>query len=197
MKKIITPALFLLMSAGCLSLQSCQKNESLKDLSTTVAPGKNSSGGGGDSGSGHNGKGGGGSIAPAPPVIPGDTTSSSLPVQEIITLGKWKVIYFVQGHDDLGSDFDNYVFTFNSDGSMIADDHGNQTTGSWRYQEAVFYYGIPVYGSSPYGFTMSIGSEFPLMHLNENYFVSKKTLTTIYIDSVNPNENAHLIFSKL
>lgn len=80
---------------------------------------------------------------------------------------------------------------------MIADDNGNQTIGYWHYLEAIFYYGIPVYGSSPYGFTMTIGSGLPLTSLNENYFISKKTLTIIYIDSINPNENAHITFSKL
>jgi hypothetical protein len=44
---------------------------------------------------------------------------------------------------------------------------------------------------------MSIGWQLPLISLNENYFISKKTLTTIYVDSINPNENAHLTFSKL
>jgi hypothetical protein len=80
---------------------------------------------------------------------------------------------------------------------MIADDQTNSVTGFWHYQDAVFYYGIPVYGSSPYGFTMTIGTDLPLISLNENYFISKKTLTNIYIDSINPNENAHITFSKL
>jgi hypothetical protein len=39
--------------------------------------------------------------------------------------------------------------------------------------------------------------KLPLINLNENYFISKKTLTTVYIDSINPNENAHITLSKL
>lgn len=194
MKKIFTPALLLIMSAGCLALQSCHKTETLKDLASYDA-GKNSSGGGGASGGGHNG-GGSTNTQPTAPT-PTDTTTSLLPVADIITVGKWKVTYFVQGNDNLVSEFASYVFTFNSDGTMVADDKGNQTIGIWHYQDAIFYYGIPIYGSSPYGFTMSIGTQLPLISLNENYFISKKTLTTIYIDSINPNENAHLILSKL
>ena len=57
---------------------------------------------------------------------------------------------------------------------MIAEDNLSQTTGFWHYQEAIFYYGIPVYGSSPYGFTMTIGAGLPLTMLNENYFISKR-----------------------
>lgn len=202
MKKIFTPAMFLLMSTGFLALQSCQKTETLKDLSTSIAPAKNSSGGGGASGSGHNGGSGGGSTVTPPAAIdsslaPADTTTSQLPVEDIITSGRWKVTSFVQGHDDNTSDFVNYIFTFNSDRTLIADDNGNQTIGFWHNQEAIFYYGIPVYGSSSYGFTMSIGSTLPLTMLNENYFISKKTLTTMYIDSINPNENAHITLSKL
>ncbi len=200
MKNIFSPALFLFMSAASLALQSCQKDETMKAPTTSSYDlSKNSSGGGGTSGGGHNGgSSGGGTTTPTDPSLaPTDTTTSQLPVADIITLGRWKVTSFVQGNDNTTSQFANYVFTFNSDGGMVADDNGNQTIGTWHYQDAVFYYGIPVYGSSPYGFTMTIGTTLPLISLNENYFISKKTLTTIYIDSINPNENAHITFSKL
>jgi hypothetical protein len=202
MKNIFTSTFFLFMIAGCLALESCQKTEVLKDAgSVSYAPTKNSSGGGGASGGGHNGGGGGGTVTPTAPsdpsLAPTDTTTSLLPVASIITTGKWKVSSFVQGNDNTTSQFSNYVFTFNSDGTMTADDNGDQTVGIWHYQEAIFYYGIPVYGSSPYGFTMTIGTNLPLISLNENYFISKKTLTTIYIDSINPNENAHITLSKM
>jgi hypothetical protein len=215
MKSKFTFKLFLFMSAGSLALTSCQKTDILKDphLSTgnssmvsmandSLSNGslsKNASGGGGTSGGGHNGGGsGGGTTTPTDPSLaPTDTTTSQLPVADIITVGKWKVTSFVQGKDNTSSQFTTYIFTFNSDGSLVADDNGSQTTGYWHYQEAVFYYGIPVYGSSPYGFTMTIGTSLPLISLNENYFISKKTLTTIYVDSINPNENAHITISKL
>src|SRR5205085_8281595 len=128
--------------------------DTTKDLSPT-ATNKTSSGGGGTSTGGHNGGSGGGSTTPAidSSLAPSDTTSSQLPVGDIITVGRWKVTSFVQGKDNSTLQFANYIFTFNSDGNMIADDNGNQTIGYWHYQEAIFYYGIPVYGSSPYGFT--------------------------------------------
>lgn len=198
--------MLLVMSAGCLFFQSCQKTDALKNL-TSYDAGKNSSGsggggtGGGGTNSGGSNSGGGGTTTPTtttdPSLAPADTTTSSLPVADIITVGRWKLTSFVQGNDNLTSQFANYAFTFNSDGSMIADESGNQTIGTWHYQDAIFYYGIPVYGSSPYGFTMTIGTQLPLIELDKNYFISKKTLTTIYIDSINPNENAHITFSKL
>jgi hypothetical protein len=198
LKNIFTTALLILMGTGFLTLQSCQKTETIKDL-TSYDAGKNSSGGGGTSGSGHNG-GGSTTTTPAPTdssLAPADTTTSPLPVADIITVGRWKITSFVQGNDNLTSQFATYAFTFNSDGSMIADESGNQTIGTWRYQDAIFYYGIPVYGSSPYGFTMTIGTQLPLIELDKNFFISKKTLTTIYIDSINPNENAHITLSRL
>jgi hypothetical protein len=204
LKNVLTPAVFFFASAAFLGLQSCNKTEIVKDQpsaqlntsnkSTAGGGGGNSGGGGGNSGGGHNGGGGGGTVTPPTPT---DTVTSQLPVAEIITVGKWKVSYFVQGNDNNTSDFANYIFTFNSDGTMIADDGSNQTMGGWHYQEAIFYYGIPVYGSSPYGFTMTIGTGLPLTMLNENYFISKKTLSTLYIDSINPNENAHIVLTKL
>ena len=199
LKKVFTPALLSIICAGAIALQSCQKSETIKDLNaTSLDAGKNSSGGG-TSGGGHNG-GGGGTTSPTPTdpsLAPADTTTSQLAVGDIITAGRWKVTSFVQGNDNLSSQFEGYVFTYNSDGTMIADESGNQTIGFWHYQDAIFYYGIPVYGSSPYGFTMTIGTSLPLISLNENYFISKKTLTTIYVDSINPNENAHITISKM
>lgn len=200
MKNILTPALFLFMSAGCIALQSCQKDETLKNPApANFDLGKNSSGSGGTGGGGTN-SGGGGSISGGgggSTFTPTDTTTSQLPVGDIITVGNWKIASYVQGKDNNTSQFSNYIFTFNTDGTMSADDHGDQTVGSWHYQEAIFYYGIPVYGSSPYGFTMTIGTSVPLTLLNGNYFISKKTLTAVYIDSINPSENAHIILSKL
>jgi hypothetical protein len=211
MKQKLTYSVFLLMIAGSIALQSCQKTEVDKNsgLNTVNAShintnsqgalNKNASGGGGTSGSGHNGgsSGGGTTTTVDPSLAPMDTTTTQLPVADIITVGRWKVTSFVQGNDNTTTQFANYVFTFNSDGTMVADESGNQTIGYWHYQEAIFYYGLPVYGSSPYGFTMTIGSSLPLTSLNENYFISKKTLTTIYIDSINPNENAHITLSKM
>jgi hypothetical protein len=201
LKNVLTPALFFFASTAFLGLQSCNKTEIIKDQSSPVLQTSNKStsggggtGGGGNSGGGHNGGGGGGTVTPPTPT---DTVTSQLPVGEIIAVGKWKVSSFVQGNDNNTSDFAPYVFTFNSDGTMIADDGVSQTVGGWHYQEAIFYYGIPIYGSSPYGFTMTIGSGLPLTMLNENYFISKKTLTSIYIDSINPNENAHIVLTKL
>ena len=192
--------MFLFVGAGFLGLQSCNKTEIIKDQPSaalassnkSTATGGGGTGGGGNTGGGHNG--GGGTVTPPAPT---DTVTSLLPVADIITVGKWKVASFVQGNDNNTADFASYVFTFNIDGTMIADDGSNQTTGFWHYQEAIFYYGIPVYGSSPYGFTMTIGAGLPLTMLNENYFISKKTLGAIYIDSINPNENAHITLTKL
>lgn len=141
MKNIFTPALFLLMSAGCLTLLSCQKDETLKNPApgSAVDAAKNSSGGGGgNSGGGHNG-GGGGILVPPTPT---DTVPSLLPIGDIITVGNWKVSSFIQGNDNNTAQFAAYVFTFKTDGTLIADNNGSQTFGTWHYQEAVFYYGI-------------------------------------------------------
>jgi hypothetical protein len=208
LKKIFNPALLFIMSSTCLALQSCQKTDTLKDLSpsaqtssnkTSSGGGGGTSGGGGTGGSGgtKSGGGSGGTTVTDPSLAPTDTATSQLPVADIITVGKWKITSFVQGNDNTTSQFANFIFTFNGDGTMIADDQTSLVTGFWHYQDAVFYYGIPVYGSSPYGFTMTIGTDLPLISLNENYFISKKTLTNIYIDSINPNENAHITLSKL
>src|SRR4051794_40409262 len=104
MKSKFTFVLFLSISVGSLALQSCQKTGFPKDptpgtgsSSTTSTmsngfPNKIYSGRGGASGDGHNGgsTGGGTVTTTDPSLAPSDTTTSQLPVADIITLGKWK-----------------------------------------------------------------------------------------------------------
>src|SRR4051794_40869739 len=115
MKNKCTSTLFVLLSAGFLSLQSCQKTGISKgSLPSNIETSTKSAGGGGASGGGHNGGGGGGSVTTADPSLaPTDTTTSQLPVADIITVGRWKVTSFVQGKDNTTSQFANYIFTYN------------------------------------------------------------------------------------
>lgn len=69
--------------------------------------------------------------------------------------------------------------------------------GRWYERITVFYYGIPSYGYGPDGFVMSFGIKRPLSLLSKNLFFTKKTAGSIYLDSVNPAENAHLVLIKI
>lgn len=56
----------------------------------------------------------------------GNTTAV---IEDELTDGVWYVTYFFDDYDET-SDFNGYAFTFNTDGSAVAD-NGMQTTGSW------------------------------------------------------------------
>ncbi len=56
----------------------------------------------------------------------GNTTTA---IEDELTDGVWYVTYFFDDYDET-SDFNGYSFTFNADGTALAD-NGMQTTGSW------------------------------------------------------------------
>ncbi|MGZ3833694.1 MAG: hypothetical protein ACXVB0_09230 [Mucilaginibacter sp.] len=191
MKKLITAAMLL----GAFSIVSCQKGLNLKPTVTggtpiTTASGSGSTGGGG--------KTGGGTTTPVTsPAIPTDTVTSPLPIGTLITVGTWKVTSYVEGVQNGTSDFANYTFNFDATGKITAHQGGNSFFGTWLYVNAVFYYGVPIYGSSPDGFNISFGTARPLSLLGKNLFINKKTTTNFYLSSVNPAENTHVTFTKI
>ncbi len=56
----------------------------------------------------------------------GNTTTA---IEDELTDGVWYVTYFFDDYDET-SDFSGYAFTFNADGTALAD-NGTQTSGSW------------------------------------------------------------------
>jgi hypothetical protein len=188
MKKLLAPISMIILTT--LTISSCSKTDLKSPVTTSSQTQTNGSGGGGG------GTAGGGGGTPVTPTAV-DTTPSPLPIEDIITVGTWKVTNYVEGVENSTSKFSKFVFTFQPDGTMIANESGNITTGSWYYHPAIFYYGIPIYGSSPDGFNISIGTTRPLILLSKNLFISKKTSTTFYLDSINPAEDAHATFQKI
>jgi hypothetical protein len=178
MKRKIVHAMLMMVTVS--GMFSCQKN-SLPSTPPT--------------GTATLSKGGTTPVVSLPPVI--DTVTSPLPIGTLITTGKWKVTNYVEGAENSTAKFDAFVFTFSQNGQISADEKGTISTGSWVYLNAIFYYGIPIYGSSPDGFNIYIGTKRPLILLTKNLFISKKTTTNFYLDSVNPAENAHVTFTKI
>ena len=178
---------------ACL-LFGCQKDTNFKPV---AAGGPLVSGGGNTGGGG----GGGSPVTTIPPtatiVPPTDTVTSPAPIGSLITAGIWKVTSYMERGLDGTNKFSNYTFTFNISGTMTANQNGQISNGSWLYLPAVFYYGIPIYGTSPDGFNISLGITRPLSLLGKNLFISKKTTTNFYLNSVNPTEDTHITFTKI
>ena len=185
MKKTIISSMLVM---ACL-LFGCQKDANFKPV---AAGGPVVSGGGG----------GGGSTVTTPPAsvatIPQtDTITSPLPIGSLIAVGTWKVTSYVERGLDDTQKFSSYTFTFSLSGAITANQSGKILNGTWLYLPAVFYYGIPIYGTSPDGFNISFGITRPLSLLGKNLFISKKTTTNFYLSSVNPTEDTHITFTKI
>lgn len=180
MKTILTHPVSLLVIIS-LAFCSCQKSQVSPIKSPASQTAVN--------------KAGSGTITTTPTAPTLDTVTSMLPISQIFTKGTWRVSSYIEAASSSTSKFSSFIFTFQPDGTLIADEKGTITIGRWNFKVADFYYGLPPYGYSPDGFDLLIGSKRPLLLLSKNLFISKKTLTTVYLDSVNPAEDAHMTFS--
>ena len=190
--KKITTSLLLLAVVSC-SFFSCTKSglKPSQPDQTLAAGGGN--GGGGNGGGGN----GGGGNNPVPPSAPAPTTTpTSLSISEVVTNGTWKIYSYTEKTENSTKKFDNISFTFSSNLSLTAQDGSKATTGSWYAAQAIFYYGVPAYGSNPNGFFLNLGSSLPLTLLSKNFFVSFKGLTTFTLESINPQEDTHVTFTR-
>ncbi len=124
-------------------------------------------------------------------------TATPLTTAQLVTSGVWKVGSYMEGTQNGTSKFDKFTFTFSANFTVTANENGSITQGTWYERVAVFYYGIPSYGSGPEGFGLSFGKKRPLSLLSKNLFCSKKTTTRIYLDSVNPAEDSHIVLVKM
>ncbi|ASU33216.1 hypothetical protein [Mucilaginibacter xinganensis] len=169
---------------------ACQKDLNLKPTASSnpLSGSVNSKSGGGSSSSPTN---------PVTSIPPTDTVTSHLAIGQIISVGTWKVTSYLEGTSSATDKFSTYTFVFDQSGKVTANQNGKLTVGSWLYQNAIFYYGIPIYGSSPDGFDISFGVTKPLGLLSKKLFISKKTTTNFFLSSINPAENAHVTFTKI
>ncbi|NND63794.1 MAG: hypothetical protein HKN48_11460 [Flavobacteriaceae bacterium] len=49
--------------------------------------------------------------------------------------GTWIITYFFDTDSDETSDFNGYIFSFNTDGSLVATKGNNTVTGTWSVQD--------------------------------------------------------------
>ena len=101
--------------------------------------------------------------------------------------GDWRVSYFYDNDKDETSDYNGYVFRFNSNGSMTATRSGQTTNGSWNE-------------TSDDGFKKFIislnTSDDKLTELNDDWVLESKTSTEIKLKDDNPARNEQLHFVK-
>lgn len=63
-----------------------------------------------------------------------DSNNNQNSVDETIAIaqtGTWRITSFIDSGDDETSDFNGYVFTFNENGSLVADNGSVTVTGTW------------------------------------------------------------------
>jgi len=60
-----------------------------------------------------------------------NTNNSINQITNIAENGTWKITYFYDKDHEETNNFNGYIFTFNTDGSLIAEKGNNTVTGTW------------------------------------------------------------------
>jgi uncharacterized protein YxeA len=84
---------------------------------------------------------------------------------ETIQQGNWKISYFNEKGKDETSDFKNYTFTFNSNGTAAASYNNQVINGTWKI----------VIDSGKNKFYLDFGIINPFEELNEDWIILEKT----------------------
>lgn len=107
--------------------------------------------------------------------------SVSVAVDEVVTSGNWKVVYYFDDKDETYK-FNGYSFVFSTDGKLTATFSGQTKTGVWSVN------------SSSNKFIMTISGTDALDDMTDDWLIVEKTDTFIKLkdDNLTKKEEIHL-----
>lgn len=103
---------------------------------------------------------------------------------DAVTSGTWQVTSFHESQSDHTINFNNYLFTFDANGTMTATISGTVTTGTWNFDDS---------GNE---FHLQIGSSSPLTDISKGWIILESTSTTLRLGDDSSNDE-ELVFSTL
>lgn len=109
-------------------------------------------------------------------------------LNDILLNGPWYVATYLDDGDDETYDYYGYNLTFNSGGSIVAENGTNTFNGTWS-----------VTGSSTMDLNLDFGTQIPFDEFNDDWDVLSFTATTINLEDVSGGNGGTdtLIFQKL
>lgn len=122
------------------------------------------------------------------------TTTATVDVKAVMSVGSWTVGSFRQRTEDKSSGFKGITFVFSADGTVTATENNKTTKGTWFYSPAVTYYG----GNGLSALTINISTSKPLDLLNRTWNINAaSTNSGLKLDNKEPAEDEHVEFVKL
>ena len=104
----------------------------------------------------------------------------------IITAGSWRVSSFHESGNDRTANFNGYVFTFSSSGTVTAVNSAGTTVGTWRIDD-----------SNVNEFHISIGSTAPLSDLDRGWLITSQSTNEIQMTDDDSSHDRELHFTKI
>jgi len=123
-------------------------------------------------------------------VAPASAAGATFP--EIIASGNWVVTSCTQGTEDKTNSMSGIRFTFDKNGQATAVQGSDLTPGGWAWG-GNSYYGTP---ASSKTVTFAFGARKPFDKISRPWIIQEATAAVMKLDSSNPAEAEHLVFSR-
>jgi hypothetical protein len=130
----------------------------------------------------------------------GDNETMVVNVEEVkamVTLGEWKIAYYADSDVEETSDYDGYVFTFNTDGTLGATNGSTSLSGAWSITESEN--SIDDDSESDVDFNIFFASPEIFEELADDWDILKYTSSKIELwdTSVDDGSTDYLTFEKI
>jgi hypothetical protein len=113
-----------------------------------------------------------------------DSTNGTPSTTGSVTSGTWRVSLYQEPGEDHTDDFNGYIFTFNTDGAVIATISGISTTGTWSIDD------------SENEIHIELGNNAPLDKLSKGWLIISITDSEMILKDDNPSKDEELHFTK-
>jgi hypothetical protein len=96
-------------------------------------------------------------------------------IETTLPQGEWEVSKLINGQSDHTTDFESFVFTFNEDGTVVAQNDLFTENGTWAYDNS---------SSSEEELVLQFGQMTPFDRLNDDWDIVSVTNSTIELSDV-------------
>lgn len=125
-----------------------------------------------------------------------NSTDISEELTNIVSGNNWIITKMTDSDDDYTNDFAGYIFTFNNDGSVIADNSTNSYTGTWRIENDDKYDDSND-SDDDTEFTITFNMTNYFTELNEDWDILSYSSSKIeLIDESDDDEDEYLTFER-
>lgn len=110
-------------------------------------------------------------------------------IETIVPQGTWKVNSYTEGESDFTLNFEDFIFTFNADGTVVGENDLFSESGTWNYDNT---------SSTNENFRLQFGTTTPFDLISENWIIESisDSQVQLSVTAGNNGEPENLTFVK-